>query len=57
MRKQISPHLTTQSQVKRSLFRVYGHTQEFVSYDFYENMIRYAIENNLLDTNLAREPW
>ena len=43
--------------IYHSLYRVYGHTQEFVSFDFYENMIRHAIGKNLFDSTLEREPW
>lgn len=38
-------------------FRVYGNTQQFISLDFYENMIRHAISKNLLDPSLERESW
>jgi hypothetical protein len=51
------PHPSSHPQVLHPRFRVYGHTQQFISYDFYENMIRYAIGKNLLDTSLERGPW
>lgn len=38
-------------------FRVYGSTQQFISYDFYENVIRYAIDKDLLNTDLNRDSW
>lgn len=33
---------------------VYGSLQNFVTFDFYENMLRFAIEANYLDTDLSR---
>lgn len=35
----------------------YGGLQEFVTYDFYENMLKFAIEQNFLDTDLFRDQW
>lgn len=37
--------------------RHYGGSQEFVSYTFYENLIRYAIRQKQFDTTLNREGW
>lgn len=53
MRKQVGAHLAPQLQVRLQLCRVYGSSQQFISYDFYENVIRYAISKNYLDTDLT----
>jgi hypothetical protein len=39
------------------LYRVYGTSQEFISYDFYENVIRSAASKGYLDGDLTRENW
>ena len=57
MRHTQCAHAPSQLQVLSSPHRVYGSTQQFVSYDFYENVIKYAISKNLLDTDLSREGW
>eukprot|EP00178_Gracilaria_changii_P002211 TRINITY_DN13302_c0_g1_i1.p1 TRINITY_DN13302_c0_g1~~TRINITY_DN13302_c0_g1_i1.p1 ORF type:complete len:162 (+),score=5.03 TRINITY_DN13302_c0_g1_i1:682-1167(+) len=36
---------------------VYGSLQQFVTYDFYENMLRFGIEKGYLDVDLSREQW
>lgn len=37
--------------------KVYGGSQEFISYGFYENLLRYAISKGQIDTVLNRELW
>jgi hypothetical protein len=37
--------------------RVFGGSQEFISYTFYENVLKFAIKNGQLDTNLNRQSW
>jgi hypothetical protein len=37
--------------------RIYGGTQQFVSYDFYEGLIRYAIGKDILNSELTRSNW
>jgi hypothetical protein len=37
--------------------RVYGGSQEFISYTFYENVVKFAIKNGQMDTNLNRPNW
>jgi len=39
------------------MLRIYGSLQQFVSYDFYENMLRFAIEKGYVDIDLTRENW
>jgi hypothetical protein len=39
------------------LFRVYGSTQQFISYDFYENVIRFAVSKGYLDADLGKGNW
>lgn len=47
----------SQSSVLLIILRVYGSLQQFVTYDFYENMLRFAIEKGYLDIDLDRENW
>lgn len=37
--------------------KVYGGSQEFISYTFYENLIRYAMKNGQMDTVLNSQNW
>lgn len=37
--------------------RVYGSTQQFISYDFYENVIRFAVSKGYLDADLGKGNW
>lgn len=37
--------------------RVFGGSQEFISYTFYENVLKFGIKNGQLDTNLNRQSW
>ena len=39
------------------LFRVYGSTQQFISYDFYENVIRFAVSKGYLDADLNKNVY
>jgi hypothetical protein len=57
MHRQRGPYHSPQPSVNNTLFRVYGSSQQFVSLDFYENVIKYAISKNLLDSDLTREDW
>ena len=35
----------------------YGHNQNMVSYDFYENVLRFAIAERMLNTDLTHDKW
>jgi hypothetical protein len=37
--------------------RIYGGSQEFVSYSFYQNILKYAVETGHLDTPLNKDLW
>ena len=37
--------------------RVYGGSQEFISFTFYENVLKFAIKNGQMDTNFNRANW
>ena len=49
-----SPRKPNQPLVLFLIRRIYGSLQNFVSYDFYENMVRYAIQSKMLDSNLKK---
>jgi len=34
------------------IFRLFGGIQEYISFDLYENVLRWAISNGLLDSKL-----
>lgn len=36
---------------------VYGGSQEFISYAFYQNVLKFAIKNGQMDTELNRDNW
>lgn len=37
--------------------KAYGGSQEFISYTFYENLIRYGIKQKVFDTTLNKDGW
>lgn len=37
--------------------QVYGGIQEFITYDVYKNVLKYAIDNGQLDVDLNRRDW
>lgn len=51
------PNLPLNPRYSLLLFRVYGSTTQYISYDFYEQVIRYAVTKDYLDSDLARENW
>ena len=36
---------------------MFGGIQEFISFDFYHNVLRWALENSLLDAELKQDNW
>lgn len=57
MRKTQNSLTSFKSEVNISLLRVYGGIQEFISYDFYENVLKHAISKNYLDSDLNPDLW
>lgn len=37
--------------------KAYGGSQQFVTYAFYENLLRYAMKNGQIDTILNKDNW
>lgn len=52
--KEVSPSPLSIQGKPYAILRTFGGAQEFMSYDYYQGVIRYAIEKNLLNTDLKR---
>lgn len=51
LRNAFGPPVTPQ------LYRLFGGIQQYMSFDFYQNVIRWAITHQLFDIDLKEETW